>query len=422
MYTKYEVKRNHKIYLNCDISVPSTIHGYSIGVEYMKKWFLDKFDDSFFKTIFVDGKSVFDDYRRLSKKELLTIEKPALAIKSVLDVDYDRDFVDMYPGGLKNFARRTCTYDKAFFSDLETNNYLGLHLRLMKINVNFRVRVKTRAQQIDVFEYMRLAFKNKSTDIGYADIDFHVPKEIIICIARDNGFEVDDKGKVKDIIGFLAYLNAHSGLPFMYKFRAINGNDEFFIKVQHLFMHINCTDPLSMDEGERQGQLDNNFHIEMNCELKLPVPQFYIYYTDHTVELEKKLKRELLGLYNLSDVYQIPEMNDKKWELLIKTEWDNGFGNDYLDTIEFEELIHRPDLEKLLNHTKKIGLSPEIFLDIHMYNNFKEVPIEINWNTYEIIVKSVLDIHLSQIAIYADRQYINEQLILLEKMYDSRVN
>ena len=420
MYRKYEVKRLHKMRLNSDISVPSTIHGYSIGIEYMRKWFLDKFDKDYFKTIFVAGKSVFDDYRRLSRKELLTIEKPAVSINPALDVDYNRDFVDMYPGGLKMFAKRTCTYDKAFFSDYESNTYLAMHLRLMRINFNFRVRVKTRAQQIDVLEFMRIAFKNGSTHGEYVDMDFHVPKEIIICIARDNGFETDENGKVKDIIGFLQYLNAHSGFPFMYKLRTINGNNEFFIKVPSLFIHINCTDPLSIDEGERQGQLDNNFHIEMNCVLSLPVPQFYAYFTDHTIELEKKLKRELLGLYNLSDVYQIPEINDKKWELLIKTDWVND--EKYLDTINFTELLDRPDFKRVIEHTKNIGLSPEVFLDIHLYNNFKEIYIEVDWDNFDIIVKSVLDSEQSSIAIYADRQYINEQLILLNDMYNNRIN
>ena len=362
MYRKYEIKRIHKLRLNSDISVPSTIHGYSIGIEYIKNWFLDKFDKDYFKTIFVAGKSVFDDYRRLSKKELLSIEKPAVSINPVLDVDYNRDFVDMYPGGLKTFARRTCTYDKAFFSDYDSNTYLGMHLRLMKINFNFRVRVKTKAQQIDLAEFMKIAFKIGSTHGEYVDMDFHVPKEIIICIAKDHGYEVDEKGNVKNVLGFLQYLNAHSGLPFMYKLRTINGNKEFFIKAPHLFMHVNCTDQLSLDEGERQGQLDNNFHVEMNCELKLPVPQFYVYYTDHTIELEKKFKRELLGLYNLSDIYQIPEINHKKWEVLIKTDWVND--EYYLDTIEFEELLDRPDLQKILNHTKNTGLSPEITIHL----------------------------------------------------------
>lgn len=419
MYRKYEPKRIHQIRLNSDISVPSTIHGYSLGVEYMKRWFLDKFDKEYFKTVFVAGKSVFDDYRKLSKKELLTVEKPALAINPALDVDYNREYVDMYPGGLKNFARRTCTYDKGFFKDEESNTYLGLHLRLMRINFNIRARVKTRAQQIDLLEYMRLAFKIGSTNSEYVDMDFHVPKEIIICLARDNGFEVDGNGKVKDVIGFLQYLNSHSGFPFMYKLRTINGNNEYFIKVPHLSMHIDCTNNLSIDEGERQGQLDNNFHVEMDCQLRFPVPQFYAYYTDHTIVLEKKLKRELLGLYNLSDVYQTPEVNDKQWGLLMDTEWEND--EYYLDEIEFKELIDGVTFKKVLEHTRNIGLSPAIFMDIHLYNNFKEIPIEIDWENYKIIVKSVLESKFSKIAIYADKLYINEQLLQIEKMYDSRV-
>lgn len=420
MYRKYERKSIHQIHLNSDISIPSTIHGYSVAVEYMQKWFLDKFDKDYFKTIFVAGKSVFDDYRKISKEDLLSIKKPALSINPVLDVDYNRDFVDMYPGGLKNFARRTCTYDKAFFSDYENNNYLGMHLRLMRINFNFKIRVKTRAQQIDVLEYMKIAFKIGSSHKEYKDVDFHVPKEIIICIAKDAGFEIDKDGKVKDIIGFLHYLNSHSGLPFMYKLRTINGNNEFFIKAPSLCMHILCTDQLSIDDGERQGQLDNNFHIEMNCELKIPVPQFYVYYTDHTVELEKKLKRELLGLYNLSDVYQLPEVNDKGWETLIKTDWLND--EYYLKDIEFAELLERPDLLKILTHTFNMGLSPSIFLDIKLYNNFKEIPIEIDWMNFKINVNSVLKDKESKIVIYADRGYINEQLLVLDKMYDSRIN
>lgn len=420
MFKKYEIKRIHKIHLNSDISIPSTIHGYSLGIEYIKKWFLDKFEADYFKKVFISGKSIFDDYRKLSKSEMLAIPKPAVSFNPQLDVDYNRDFVDTYPGGLKNFARRTCTYDKAFFSDPENNTYLGMHLRLMKINFNIRVRVATRAQQLDMFEYMKIAFKNGLTDTDRVDMDFHVPKEIMICIAKDKGFEVDNDGNVKDVIGFMQYLNSRSGLPFLYKLRTVNGNKEFFIKVSQLFMHINCTDTLSLDDGERQGQLDNNFHIDMNIELKLPVPQFYVYYTDHTIELEKKLKRELLGLYNLSDVYQLPETNDNKWEILISTDWEND--EYYLDSIEFEELLKKPDLQKLLAHTRNMGLSPAIFLDIHLYNNFKEIPIEINWDNFEIVVKKILDSKQSSIAIYADKSYVNEQLIQIEKMYDSRIN
>ena len=67
-----------QISLHRNLSTPSTIHGYSLAVEYMKNWFLKQFDDDYFKTVHINGKHVFDDYRRFSKTELLKIEKPAV--------------------------------------------------------------------------------------------------------------------------------------------------------------------------------------------------------------------------------------------------------------------------------------------------------------------------------------------------------
>lgn len=422
MFRRYTGISEHSIGqfdLNCDIAVPSTIHGYSLGVEYMREWFLEKFDKDFFKTIYINGKSVFDDYRKLSRKELLTIEKPALSIQSNMDWEYNRDYVDVHPGGLKQFAMRTHNYDKSFYRDYDACSFIGLHMRLMKINFIFRIRLSTRAQQIDIAEFMRLAFKIGQTDSAYADMDFHVPKEIMYHVANDAGFETDDNMNVKDVYGFLNHLNARSGLPFLYKFRTINGNSEFFIRASGIYLHISCLDSLSMDDGERQGQLDNNFHIEMNAELKIPVPQFYIYYTDHTLLLEKRKKRETVGLYNLRNIYEIPKVNDKGWPIYLTTDWDND--DKYLDTIDFSELMHNHDLQQVLTKTKDSGLSPEIFMEVVLYNNFKKVYIDIDWENYVMIVKAKLDQKRSNIGIYINLKYVNEQLIYINKMNDSRI-
>ena len=53
---------------------------------------------------------------------------------------------------------------------------------------------------------------------------------------------------------------------------------------------------------------------------------------------------------------------------------------------------------------------------------FKKVPIEIDWLNFKIKVNSVLREKQSKVVIYADRGYINEQLLVLDKMYDSRVD
>ena len=50
-----------KLYRN--LVLPSYVHGYSLAIEYMKKWFVDKFPKDYFKVIHINGKHVLDDWR-----------------------------------------------------------------------------------------------------------------------------------------------------------------------------------------------------------------------------------------------------------------------------------------------------------------------------------------------------------------------
>ena len=157
----------------------------------------------------------------------------------------------------------------------------------------------------------------------------------------------------------------------------------------------------------------------MNAELRIPVPQFYIYYTDHTLLLEKKKKRETVGLYNLRNIYDIPKTNSNGWPIYLTTDWDND--DYYLDTIDFSELMNNHDLQQVLKKTKDSGLSPEIFMEINLYNNFKKVYIDIDWDNYVMSVKAKLEQKRSSIGIYINLSYVNEQLIYINKMNDSRI-
>ena len=51
MIPRHEYDKRELIDLQKSISIPSEVHGYSLGVEYMRDWILNKFPDNFFKTI-----------------------------------------------------------------------------------------------------------------------------------------------------------------------------------------------------------------------------------------------------------------------------------------------------------------------------------------------------------------------------------
>ena len=53
--------------------------------------------------------------------------------------------------------------------------------------------------------------------------------------------------------------------------------------------HIKTKDKLQKDDGERDGKLDFNFHVEMDAELTMLVPHFYALYDEEDVIMQKIL-------------------------------------------------------------------------------------------------------------------------------------
>ena len=139
-------------------------------------------------------------------------------------------------------------------------------------------------------------------------MDFHIPIDIILAIAENRKFEIKD-GKVVDIVGFLQYLNSHSLLPITYKYRTINGNSEYFVRLSDVYTHISCLDQLQIDEGVRTGHLDTNFHIEMNAILKIAVPSYYFFYSKEQYDTTyEKISTSLEALYTYINI-EPPEKN-----------------------------------------------------------------------------------------------------------------
>ena len=73
--TPDEFKQKHSKTLYRSICVPSTVQAYSLCIEYMKSWFIGKFSPDTFKSIYIEGKNIYDDFRSLTKLELLKSKK-----------------------------------------------------------------------------------------------------------------------------------------------------------------------------------------------------------------------------------------------------------------------------------------------------------------------------------------------------------
>ena len=418
----YNTERAEKLYTN--LAIPSYVHAYSLAIDYMYKWFEDKFEKNFFiGGIYVDGKHVLDDYKNKQRKQIIKGQQPRARIEPRIQHDYDREGLDSYLAPVNMYTRRS-NANNSFFKDYDRDIFLGLNMKALRMDFNFKVRLNTRAQQLDLSQRMELYFRVGATQYEDLSLDFHVPKEIILNIADKAGFEIK-KGEVVDIVEFLHYLNRHSDVPFLFKIRAINKKAEFFIRMNGLYTHIAVRDKLQLDDGERNGKLDFYYHIEMNATLTIPVPQFYAYYSGDDIKIKinpKEASEGTVAIYSINMV-DIPKVDENGWAQAAITQYATDDGEEFMDLsslFDGENILART-----INHDLVNGVSPSHFINIKVYTEgdiAKRVPIKMDWFKKIAYFETPQPEDILDIAVYYDREYINELNISMESLNDNRVS
>lgn len=424
------------------MEVPSYVHGYSLAIEYMRNWFLSKFPrdknsptGSFFRTIYVNGAHVLDNWKNWNNYNIKR-EKPMLAIVPTLNSDYDRDNVDMYMGDANILLKRS-KYQDSFIKDYQNKIFLYLQLREMEMNFAFRVRVNSRSEQLDLLNKMELWFRVGTTQKDNVSADFHIPSDIMYQIAKDAGFDFIEaenqqkdfsKGIIKDLPEFIQYLNSHSTAPIIFKMRAINQKPEFFVRARNLFTHLAIRDKITIDDGERDGKLDTNYHLEMNVQLHMPVPYFYAYMNQIPIHDSISISetKPALGIYTVNN-YDIKPENDQGWPSITVSSYYAEPGEQYIDISELFNSEKWP-VAKVLKYDMNLDISPEGFLDVrvlhHHENNFidgRVAQFHMDYRNLRITLDEELkEAMMYDIVIYADMKYVNSRLMTIEN-YNNRV-
>lgn len=403
---------NHKYYKN--ILIPSAANQHSIAIEFMRDWFLEKFPKNYFKTVHIEGRHVAQDYFNKDAVQRVKALKPMLAIIPKINLEYNRDTVDL---NQTNLRLRT----DPFFRDIPRNMAIKAYPDQIEMPFDFRVRVSTRAAQVDLYNRMKLLFPVLASETHYIDIDMHIPYELVIAVGRDAGFEVDDNGVLKDSASFVAYMNTHSSYIFLEKFRGLTHRNEIFMKWPEACAHIKIDSALSPDDGEREGALYNNFNIEMSLILRFPSIQYYEYLTTfkHDYIINEKDESEYLGMFAIP-LLKIPELNNKGWmQYSVHNYEDDDAVDNYLE-IDFSELFAATDIGAVTDYTKSIFINPAAFMDIHLYNSDTEIQYDMNWNTLTLKTLTKVKARNTYIVIYADHKYINDAVSILRNVKASR--
>ena len=418
------IKRKENKKLISTTLIPSISHSYALAVEYVQKWFLSKFSKDYFKTIYIEGKHIFDESRRFSINDTARRQNPAVAIIPTIDFSFDREKIDLALGGLEMYEEKS-TMDTCFFRDYENGLYIKEIDQLNVLNFTIRVYVDTKAKQLNLWHYMKLAFRVGASQGEYIDIDYSIPEELMLQLAIDNAFEVDmENRKIKQVGEFLQYLNKNSALPFLYKLRCENGRDEFFVRASGEYIHIAIPDYLSVEDGDRVGHTYENFPIEMNLTLRFPSPQSFIYMSKHPQSIIDGLKMEdpgdIVGLYTIN-IIDIPVLNEKKWGLYLQTEYTEDKAMAGIE-MDFNELFTLT-IKEVIEYTKKQFLSPSIFVDVKLFDvNGNAIPSDIDWDTLKVKIIDENEYQKIVIGVYIDNVYLNESVVTMNNSTDNRFN
>ena len=404
------------------LACPSYVHGYNLAIEYMKKWFINKFGTTYFRYVYVNGAHVLDEWKHFNNYNIVR-EKPMLAIVPTVDYDYDREFVDSYLMDQKMLLKRS-NFQQSFFKDYDYMNFLYVHLREMKMDFGFKIRVNSRAEQQDLYQKMMLWFRVGATQKEFITADFHIPYNIMLNIAEAASFEVKD-GKIKDICGFLNYVNSHSDAVVMFKMRAINQKPEFFVRAQNLRAHITVLDNLQLDDGERQGKLETNYHVEMRTEFRIPIPYFYAYFCQQPINYQIEVSEKRAGIKPVYTIepYEIEPENEIGWGQIAITGYLTEVGEQHIDMSPI--LRNGGNVQAVIEHSLKNGISPERFLDMRMFRGDetkRKIKFKMDWEHCVIHLEEPEQVaEDTDIIIYGDKKYINDTIATLEHFKDTRI-
>lgn len=413
--------------LHSNLIVPSQVHGYSLAIEYMRYWFVSRFErqfgKDFFKTVHINGKHVLDEYKHFNKQNIKR-EYPMAAIMPTIDYDYDRENIDLHMADPEIYLKRS-NFNKSFFHDYQNNLHIGIEMRALRMNFAFKIRVRTKAQQIDLWRNMELMFRIGCTQKDFISADFQIPKEAIIDIAKKVGFDVDEKNKVvEDILPLLSYLNRNSDIPFMFKMRSINQQPEFFIRVRNLPLHIACSDKIQVDDGERDGHLDTNFHLEMAAILTIPTPYFYTYFSadDMIYRIDMTKDHNNIGLYSFCK-WDPPMINKQGWQQIAMTSYLTDPGEREIDLgVIFKG---NTNLNIVMEYCLKNHISPAGFLEIKVYRSedkAKLVRTNMDFAHKVLYLLDEVEEECLNIVIYGDAEYLNDTMISLENYNKTRIS
>lgn len=363
----------------------SVSHTFGNVLAYVQQWVMDLFPDNLFKTVHVNSKIAHRQLRSTSY-EMLKKSKPMIVFRPRIADVSEQTFLQhtMLTERMNNIYS---SYDSGayqpFFNDPKNHFSIKYQLNSSVMYVDIILIFATYMQQVDYWHFVRNAIPQDRPFPMETCLENFIPQDMLQVVSQLSGIPMyDPQGSIKP---FLDYLNANSNSPITYKLQGSSGNKEFY---RYYPTNINALmNDLSRDDGDRTGQVTDNYQVTFTLRLEFWTTGFYYLFSDHLFDMPLPEvypeSTDVIPVY--TDVILREDLNLAfGWHLYNRASYRLETEN---DVVNIDELLN-DSIREVIKYTRTNGLPLGEYIDLKIRRQGQMIvdgiDYSVNWETREI--------------------------------------
>ena len=417
------------------IGTSSASHTYGNVAAFLKEMLIQYFPKDFFTYVYIDSKIAWKNIHEVlgnGDREFKKRHYPFMIITPRFNENDDDVFLANTPltTNLDN-AEAGMLRNTLFpmITDKEHQIELSYKMNRDRIDFTIELRLKTLAQQLDVYKNMKNQMVWNRPFVKRASLESMIPRAMIEYVGKLAGIDIAQEGDKSDQTPLIMrFLNAHSRLPITYKVRNSTSVDEFFAYYETNIL-LTYSD-IRRDAPSKRNSVDDYYPVTFNITAEFNLPGMYALVGSH----EKKFHGlkfdalvhspdngvDLFPMYtytNLYDRYAADTMDGFSFysSTIVQTEEENAKKD---DAVTIDELIPFDHL-KVLNTFIKDNVPPETLFRFRLLMNSTELGTncdvresnewEIDWDKRLLIIHNSDPMATYRILIYANMVMLNSR-------------
>lgn len=421
------------------LGTSSASHTYGNVISYLRVMLEEIFPERFLNGVYCDSQIAWKTIKETlgnGDREFVKRHYPYMIIQPRLnDNDTGRYLYNTPLTKNMDNVQAGLTRNTLFPILVDAANGVELDYRLNRdiISFDIEIRLKSQAQQIDIYKNLENQLLWDQPYFHAAALESMIPRSMIAYMGKIRGIDIDQGSKDGENLVplIMRYLNGHSRNPITYKVRNSTSVEEFFLyyDVNLLLTFSN----LDRSDGMKRNSIDDYYSITFHVDAEFNLPGLYAIVGDnrrqfHGMKFDALVRNEgnypggqMIPIYTFTNLYRNFAM-----------ETEDGFqfysstivtidpeDKDQCDVIDLADVIPMDHMNVLRDYIHN-GVNPETLFRFRLLADDRELPVNcrqtdyewwtINWEANNLTIRKGDPKKTYRIIVYANMVMLNEKV------------